>query len=305
MAFIIKYGVASFNLDVTEIVLSKLNKNGICTIPANDHNRTAIFTDPLIGTLKSIFVINTHDNTCTVYNNTQIVYIDLDKKISYANIIENADAIRSKLLDIQKQMHVDFGSFNDEFPEQMMAVKYLTGKEKVLEIGGNIGRNSLVIGYILNNCENTDFVSLECDEQIAKQLTHNRDINGLKFQIESSALSKRKLIQRGWDTFESDVVLPGYKSVNTLTYAQLCQKYGIQFDTLVLDCEGAFYYILLDMPEILDNIKLIIMENDYYEIERKKTVDSILRQHNFYVDHSESGGWGCCEANFFEVWKRV
>jgi len=304
MAFIIKYGVASFNLDVTEIVLSKLNKNGICTIPANDHNRSTIFTDPLIGTLKSIFVINTEENICAVYDNTKTVYIDLGKKISYTTSNENADSIRCKLLDIQKQMHIDFGSFNDEFPEQMMAVKYLTGKEKVLEIGGNIGRNSLVIGYILNNCENTDFVSLECDEKIAKQLTHNRNINGLKFQIESSALSKRNLIQRGWDTFESDVVLPGYTSVNTLTYAELCQKYGIQFDTLVLDCEGAFYYILLDMPEILDNINLIIMENDYHEIERKKTVDTILREHNFYVDHSESGGWGCCEANFFEVWKR-
>jgi FkbM family methyltransferase len=305
MAFIIKYGSASFNLDVTEIVLSKLNKNGICTIPSNDHNRSAIFTDPLYGTLKSIFVINTEENICTVYDATKTVYIDLEKKISYTTENENADTIQRKLLDIQKQMHIDYGSFKDEFPEQMMAVKYLTGQEKVLEIGGNIGRNSLVIGYILNNCENTDFVSLECDLQIAKQLTHNRDINGLKFQIESSALSKRKLIQKGWDTIVSHVVLPGYTAVNTLTYAELCQKYNIQFDTLVLDCEGAFYYILLDMPEILDNIKLIIMENDYHEIERKLTVDDILRKNNFYVDHSESGGWGCCQVNFFEVWKRV
>ena len=31
-----------------------------------------------------------------------------------------------------------------------------------------------------------------------------------------------------------------------------------KFDTLILDCEGAFYNILKDMPEILDNINLII-----------------------------------------------
>jgi hypothetical protein len=36
------------------------------------------------------------------------------------------------------------------------------------------------------------------------------------------------------------------------------------FDTLVLDCEGAFYYILQDTPEILEGIKLLIMENDYF-----------------------------------------
>jgi bifunctional polynucleotide phosphatase/kinase len=49
-----------------------------------------------------------------------------------------------------------------------MVVKYLTGNEKVLEIGGNIGRNSLIIAYILGNRNN--FVTLECDENIAKQL---------------------------------------------------------------------------------------------------------------------------------------
>ena len=38
-----------------------------------------------------------------------------------------------------------------------MAVRYLTGNEKVLEFGGNIGRNSLVIAHILNN----NSVSLE------------------------------------------------------------------------------------------------------------------------------------------------
>ena len=81
-------------------------------------------------------------------------------------------------------------------------------------------------------------------------------------------------------------------------------KYNIEFDTLVLDCEGAFYYILMDMPEILNNIKLIIMENDYYDISKKNYVDEILMKNNFYVDYQESGGWGPCFNNFFEVWKK-
>ena len=73
---------------------------------------------------------------------------------------------------------------------------------------------------------------------------------------------------------------------------------------LVLDCEGAFYYILLDMPEILNNINLIIMENDYTNISHKEYVDEVLRGKNFYRDYVEEGGWGPCQANFFEVWKR-
>jgi FkbM family methyltransferase len=84
----------------------------------------------------------------------------------------------------------------EEFPEQKMAVKYLKGDEKVLEIGGNIGRNSCVIGRILNH---SDFVTLECDSTIAKQLIENRDLNGLTFHVEIAALSKRPLIQKEWD----------------------------------------------------------------------------------------------------------
>ena len=86
------------------------------------------------------------------------------------------------------------------------------------------------------------------------------------------------------------------------TWKELNNKYKLRFDTLVLDCEGAFYFILMDMPEILTNIKLIIMENDYHDIAHKQYVDKILKKNKFYIDYTEKGGWGCCQDNFFEVW---
>jgi FkbM family methyltransferase len=183
-----------------------------------------------------------------------------------------------------------------------MAVKYLTGNEKVLEIGGNIGRNSLIIASILKN---NNLVTLESDIDIAKQLEENRDLNNYNFHIECSALSNRKLIQKGWDTKPSDTLEEGYKWVNTITFENLKIKYNIEFDTLVLDCEGAFYYILMDSPQILNNINLILMENDYHDITKKNYIDDILKKNNFYVDYVESGGWGPCYNNFFEVWKKL
>jgi len=132
----------------------------------------------------------------------------------------------------------------------------------------------------------------------------NRALNYFNFNIENSALSNRKLIQKGWDTIPSETLQPGYNWVNTITLNELKTKYNIQFDTLVLDCEGAFYYILMDMPEILNNINLIIMENDYTNINHKKYVDDVLKNNNFFVDYAERGGWGPCSNNFFEVWKR-
>jgi hypothetical protein len=115
------------------------------------------------------------------------------------------------------------------------------------------------------------------------------------------------LIQQGWNTIPSEILQPGFNWVNTINYNQLKTKYNIDFDTLVLDCEGAFYYILLDMPEILKNINLIIMENDYHNLEHKLYIDNKLREENFEVVYSHFGGWDntCpCYNNFFETWKK-
>jgi FkbM family methyltransferase len=294
----ILYGTTEKNIDITTICIEKLQNKNIITIPFGDFNRANIFTDPVTDILKKIFVI-IDENISYEYDDTLTIKINvLDNTIVTISDTE----INTKLQDIQSKLKINYGSFSEELPEQKMAVRYLTGSEKVLEIGGNIGRNSLIISYILS--DNKNFVTLESDEDISKQLIENRDLNSLNFHIENSALSKRNLIQISWNTIESDVLLDGYKPVKSITLDELYAKYGIIFDTLVLDCEGAFYYILLDMPEILDNVNLIIMENDYCDINKKEYIDEILKQNNFYVDYQEAGGWGVCFNKFFEVWKK-
>lgn len=293
----IKYGTSDINIDVTEICYAKLlNVNNIITIPSGDANRTHYFTDPIVGTLKKIFITFDDVDTREYDHNKDININSLTNEITIYDI-------NNKINDLHSKLTLHHGSFKEELPEQEMVVRYLTGNEKVLEIGGNIGRNSLIIGSILGNNKN-NFVTLECDQGIAKQLIHNRDVNNMTFHVESSALSKRKLIQKGWDTIASDTLLPGYRTVNIMSWSDLNKKYNIEFDTLVLDCEGALYYILMDMPEILDNISLIIMENDYWDMSHKNYIDNILTKHNFYVDFVRSGGWGPCFNKFFEVWKR-
>lgn len=299
----ILYGFADKVIDITDICFSKLRKDNIITIPYDDIIRANIFTDPAIHILKKIYILN--NQYITEYDDTVIIQIDvsnnnvatINKDIQLHNALYTSQAIHSNL-------QINYGSMNDELPEQLMAILYLTGKEKVLEIGGNIGRNSLIIAHILNKQKNNKLVVLESDTDISKQLCENRDMNHFDFHIENSALSKRKLIQKDWITMESDVVLEGYKMINTITLEELNNKYNIPFDTLVLDCEGAFYYILMDMPEILNNIKLIIMENDYNDIAHKEYIDAVLKENNFYVDFSLGGGWGPCFNNFFEVWKK-
>lgn len=292
------YGIScEKSIDVTDCCLSKLTKNNYVTIPCGDEKRAKIFTDPLPGIIKSIIIVN--NNEKFIYDQFTKIDINLSNNVIVAS---NQRHIIEKLRKIHSNLKIKYGSFMDELPEQKMAVNYLTGKEKVLEIGGNIGRNSLVISSILDDDKN--LLVLESDKNIANQLIENRDSNNFNFYIEKSALSKKKLIQKDWDTIPSDILLEGYKWIDTITLDNLKSKYNIEFDTLVLDCEAAFYYILMDMPEILNNIKLIIMENDYWDISKKIYIDEILIKNNFYVDYQECGGWGPCFDKFYEVWKK-
>lgn len=306
------YGLKSKNIEVTNIIMNKCKYNNILFIPADDFNRGKLFGDPVFGVLKSIFVNDVKNNMCEYDVNTEI-YIDLDTNNIYTeNLPEhiekqfpnNITKETAILKDIQNKLKIDYGTFYEEYPEQIMTTKYITGNEKILEIGSNIGRNTLIMGYILKQHNSNKLVSLECDSDNFNKLKHNRDINNLTFYVENSALSKRKLIQKGWNTIVSDVLIDGYKNVNIINLDELYKKYNIEFDTLVLDCEGAFYYILHDMPEILNNINLIIMENDYESISHKNYVDSVLCRKNFKVVYSKSGGWGECSKNFYEVWKK-
>ncbi len=209
---------------------------------------------------------------------------------------------------IHQYLKLDFGSLNEEFPEQVMSAKFLSGTEKVLELGGNIGRNSLIIAHILSQKNNQNFVCIETHHENVNKLIHNRDLNGFNFHIESAALSSRRLVQKGWisqPVADNEPVASDYHVIDTITWNQLKAKYNIDFDTLVLDCEGAFYYILQDSPYILDEINLIIVENDYCDVNKKQFVENLLLKHNFKVMYSTEHPFAKDDKSFYQVWKKM
>ena len=183
-----------------------------------------------------------------------------------------------------------------------MAITYLDENAKVLEIGGNIGRNSCIVASILVDDKN--LVTLESHPQIVNHLIHNRDKNSFGFHVENAALSVQPLVQKGWDTVVSAEVPEGWIKVNTITFEELEQKYNIQFDTLVLDCEGAFYQILVDNPGCLKNVRTVIIENDFKDIGHKEYVDKVMGEFGLQSVYRCEGGWGPCYDRFFEVFKK-
>ena len=307
------YGNINSLINVTKICFDKCVKENILFICNTYNVRDNLFTDPCVGIKKFIFVKLYDDIQC--FNEKECVYIDVVKNVVYREckvpyfIRRTYQSSESCLAHLHREMTLCYGTFKEEDVEQRLVSQYLTGKEKVLELGGNIGRVALIVANILNSCGNTDFVSMECNTDIAKQLQENLVKNNIFFHIEPTALSKRKIIQNGWHNVESDELLPEHLPVKNISLQELTDKYNIQFDTLIIDCEEAFYVILMDFPEILNKITLLIMENDYLEQYKKEYVDKVLCENHFEVVYSEKGGWPeeynrfPCYKNFYEVWK--
>ena len=63
-------------------------------------------------------------------------------------------SITQQLSDLHSKLKLNYGNFSEEYPEQEMAVMYIKPDDIVLEIGGNIGRNSCIIGSLLNDSKN-------------------------------------------------------------------------------------------------------------------------------------------------------
>jgi len=225
------------------------------------------------------------------------------------------DTITQTLADLHRKLQLNYGSFNEEYEEQRMAVMYIKPDDIVLELGGNIGRNSCVIASLLKDSKN--LVVFESFDTTANQLQENRDINNLHFHIESCAISKSDLYQTGWDTKPVNEIseantmeLARWTKVNTATWSDIKQKYAsLRFDTLVADCEGALYYILRDEPTFLENFTTIIIENDFKNLHHKHYVDEEFKKFNFkrvYVKAIDlpQGVFDYVKEFFYEVWEK-
>lgn len=294
------YGVKGKYLDITDN-LKYFGDDYLIIIPEGDFFRTKFFkvNDPAPGILKHIKLICNgkeeilDDKTYREIDSS--IYSNLTKHNCYKSIDDIPEiCIINKY---HNKLKLKYGSWSQELPEQLLSLKFIKANLKVLELGGNIGRNSMIIASLLENQKN--LVTIEPNIEIFKQLKENRDSNNLVFNIEESALSKRRLWSRNWNTYDCEV--PGSKEVKTISFDDIEKKYNLVFDTFVVDCEGALYYILKDDPTILKNINLIIIENDFTSNDHKKWVGEQFKYNGLKRVYNENLGF---RRDFYEVWKR-
>jgi FkbM family methyltransferase len=322
----ILYGYDNNNyIDITADVFKKCLRDDGIYIPSGDGNRCDIIGyDPYPNILKHIKIIDNsgipHIFTFTKEINIRIYPIskqlseNKNPKICWEHVGKHINDPIMRLNALQKQFNLaifEHGGFEAEYPEQLMIMRYVNENDKVLEIGGQVGRTSHIIQTIVNSPK--QHVIMECDPKTAQKLRVNLNFNTYTDAIiETAGLSHVKLYMTGGGVdpprhFEKDIPSDAVE-IPTITYSELCKKYDIDFNVLVADCEGSLYYIFKEDPNMLDNIHTVIMENDYYDVNHKQVVDTILTSKGFNIIYKEKGvpcaSWSPCYEYFYEVWKK-
>ncbi len=330
------YGNGDTYSDVTEAAMTCCFDGTRIFIPSGD-TASYFFPDPIPGYLKNVIMLREFDSgmECRCFgpgNEIRIFPTDAEQR-QIAETLDRANTGQSrrivqpptafdtdaKINFYHSQLRLTGGDITHEWREQSMAVNFLKPDARVLELGSNIGRNTLLIACILEDPRN--LVTVECNPFFVELLRNNRFANRLDFHIEAAALSHRKLMQstdncrfgsaaEAWEAIPAEELPPGYEWIPTVTFSELEAKYDLRFDTLVADCEGALFYILEDDPELLTNITTIILESDYRVVEHKRSVEGVFAAYGFERVYSEALVPNLtelpqeCADSFWEVWKR-
>ena len=167
---------------------------------------------------------------------------------------------------------------NIERPEQELIAKFLPSQCNVLEIGGESGTTSLIVNSILDEPYKTKHVVVDPADTSIPKMNNVKNIYKTKFNIAHGFIGK--------DRSEHEKLWEGCKNKKMFSLNELETLISGKFDVLVIDCEGAFYNILNDFPEILDHTKLIIIEHDGPQ-EGITEIKNKLNHNNFSLIHSQ------------------
>jgi FkbM family methyltransferase len=141
----------------------------------------------------------------------------------------------------------------------------------VLELGARYGTSSCAISHQVASMGTV--VSLEADASLwsvtatnlrANNCTSTRLVKGV-LGVARMRRSRRRNGSKWTTVFEQvrDVDGSDVEAVNAFTPQALQAKFNVQFDTMVVDCEGCFGAIIQAFPAFIRQLETVILEADY------------------------------------------
>jgi len=135
----------------------------------------------------------------------------------------------------------------------------LSSTATVMEFGGRYGTTTCEIASIQGN--SGKLVTVEPDAKVWGALKHNTATHNCDFHLLQGVLGTVPQTIVGWGYGTFTKTSSDSNSMAT-TFADVEKRFGLRFDTLVVDCEGCMDRVLDENPGMLTNIQLIMLELD-------------------------------------------
>lgn len=169
-------------------------------------------------------------------------------------------------------------NMKEEYIEQIQADKYIEPDSKVLELGARYGTVSCIINSKLNNKNNQ--VSVEPDSKVWDCLEKNMKNNSTNFNIVKGFISSKPMELEG-DGYGLTFKDVNSSSISNYSLKDIEEKYKINFDTLVADCEGCLERFFDENKSMYKKLKLVIMEEDQPQKCNYNKIKEELKNNNF------------------------
>ena len=226
--------------------------------------------------------------------------ISLQEKINYAKKIlaydkdcivrinTNLDSLFNyEKIQIEENNYIFYDEYNNlinlkdyEYPEQQLAMKYISDDSIVLELGARYGTVSCIINKQISNPNN--MIVVEPDERVWNALEKNMYNNNCKFNIVKGFISRKSLNLINKDGGSATTSIVDDKStINIYTLEEIEEKYNLHFNTLVADCEGFLEQFLDENPKLYSQLKMIFFEKDYPNKCNYNKIINNLIEHKF------------------------
>ena len=151
-----------------------------------------------------------------------------------------------------------------EKPEQELARALIQPNDVVLELGARYGSVSCIINSKLA-CK-TNQVVVDPDSRIWDALERNKAANNCFFHIVKGFISKKKHSLEEIDShygYGTTSVEDETSSIPSYSLQEITEKYQLNFNVLVADCEGFLETFFDENPDFYDGLRMIIFEADY------------------------------------------
>jgi len=145
---------------------------------------------------------------------------------------------------------------NVEYIEQELASKYIKPHHKVLELGARYGSVSIITNRIVED-KSSHYV-VEPDKEVWEALEGNMKRNNCNFNIIKGIIGsgKHRLVGEGYA--KRTITDPSYGESSIQTF----NLPDIDFDTLIVDCEGFLETFYNENTELFNKLELMIIECD-------------------------------------------